>query len=247
MINHKFVILLSFLLSFALLSIFAEANKGKLGFKTPNTVENLSTSYWIWAGISSQDAPKFSVLYVYQGLVFQKENQLIFLRKGLYPHQIEAKKIYLTFRFKNLPKYIDFEALAARYINDWEWHGVNVEGLQIDYDSATAKLPEYKDFLVKFRKKLPKNYKLSITGLGDWVLYEKPGILSEIKNNVDEIVFQLYQGRKMIDGLDVYVKKLLLLNFPFKVGLLSSFQEQKLIKTLNRNQYYQGSLIFIQK
>ncbi|MCC2646944.1 MAG: hypothetical protein K0R02_1009, partial [Rickettsiaceae bacterium] len=130
---------------------------------------------------------------------------------------------------------------------DWQKHNVTIKGIQLDFDSPTSKLLQYSKFLNNLRLILPSNYKLSITGLGDWIISGDPKVLTEITQNIDEIIFQLYQGRSVFPNIDLYVDNLSKLKIPFKIGLLDKYPYKKLLVKLKENNNYKGLVLFIQR
>jgi hypothetical protein len=204
--------------------------------------------YWIWAGISPNSVPATGDLYIYQGLITEKQSRAVFLRKGLYPHPIETKGLYLSFRISGeLPDPVEFKKLVMAVTADWEKHEVLVKGIQLDFDSPTSKLSKYKNFLLNFRQVLPQKYKVSVTGLGDWLVDRDQNTLKEITKVTDEIIFQLYQGRRPLPNIDFYINKLIAIKYPFKAGFLGQHQNQKHIATLNMTPYFMGAVIFTQR
>lgn len=219
-----------------------------LFFYSPLHRKDNIENYWIWAGILPRDVPANNILYVYQGVFIVKEDNYFFKRKGLYPHPIKAKELYLVFRIEGgLPDPENFAKLGMFYIASWQKHKIMVRGIQLDFDSPTAKLLKYNEFLINFRKFLPIEYKLSITGLGDWVINGNSETLIKMSKSIDEMVFQLYQGRKSLPGTDFYVEKIAKLNFPFKAGFLINQPYKNLIVKLKKNKYYLGEIFFLQK
>lgn len=209
---------------------------------------NNTQDYWIWAGILPRDAPLNEGLYIYQGVIIQKEGNIHFVKKGLFPHPIIAKKLYLVFRLEgSLPDPTKLANLILIYVANWQRYRVSIEGIQLDFDSPSARLLQYNNFLVDFRKAFPRNYKVSITGLGDWVLNGNREILTKMARSIDEIVFQLYQNRNQLAKGEIYVNKLMKLDFPFKVGFLIDQSYQKYIAKLSKSEYYLGEVFFLQK
>ncbi len=206
------------------------------------------TGYWIWAGIPPTTVPAVGDLYIYQGLVTEKQTTPLFLRKGLYPHPMETKGLYLSFRISGeLPDPAVLKKLVIAVAADWEEHEVFVKGIQLDFDSPTSQLAKYKDFLLNFRQALPHKYKLSVTGLGDWLSDGDQNTLKEITAITDEIIFQLYQGRRPLPNIDFYLNKLVELRYPFKVGFLERYQNENYIEILSINPYFMGAVIFTQR
>ena len=173
---------------------------------------------------------------------------MLFSRKGLYPYPISAKEVYLTYRLQGgLPNPDSMIQALENWAKDWERHGAKISGFQLDFDSPTSGLLRYGDYLKQVRDKLSPKYKLSITGLGDWVLSGDQEALQSIATTVDEIIFQLYQGRKPFTNIDTYIEKFGQLQVEFKVGFLGSSDYQKSVAKLRKNKYFKGAVLFIQK
>ncbi|MGL4713265.1 MAG: DUF3142 domain-containing protein, partial [Shewanella sp.] len=72
---------------------------------------------------------------------------------------------------------------------NWQAKGTHIVGVEIDHDSASAKLPAYHKFLKKLKAQLPADLKLSITALPAWLSStDFPGLLTSI----DELVLQIH-------------------------------------------------------
>lgn len=207
------------------------------------------TSYWLWAGITADDAPTNSELYVYQGLISSKDGISIYERHGLYPHPIKAQKLYLSYRLEGrLPDPQFVVQTFKDTLKKWERHPVLINGLQLDFDSPTSKLLIYSNFLSEIRHKLPKQYELSITGLGDWAVYGDKQAMQGISQNTNEIIFQLYQGRKELRDVETYINALSRYPLPYRIGLLvDSPQNRKYIDFLSKNDNFNGVVYFLQK
>lgn len=208
--------------------------------------------YWLWAGLSESDLPPHAdrgPLYLYQGnLISSEQAPPSFDRKGLFPHPLKKGEAWLVLRLEG--QAVDPAALAGLFqklAHEWERHGVRIEGLQIDFDAPTAWLTSYGDYLAAVRSKLPRSYRLSVTGLGDWILSGDRSALRRMTNAANEIVFQLYQGRHPIARDENYADLLAQANFPFRLGLLSAGRQDHLIARVKSNPYYRGAVIFIQK
>lgn len=205
--------------------------------------------YWVWAGVNlkliSEVTPTTS-LYLHQGHFDVLKGKVQFRRLGLFPHPLE-NPIYLVYRIKGgLPRFDQILEAFKKQVLLWERKGVIVKGLQLDFDSPTSKLLEYGNFLQKLKSKIPSQYQLSITGLGDWALNGDSAVLEKISQSVDEIVFQLYQGRSHFSDIDGYVKALSRLKIPFKIGLLYNQEGEDIEEKLKNIPSYTGSIIFVQ-
>jgi hypothetical protein len=204
-------------------------------------------SYWVWAGIAVPEESQKKNLFVYQGAFLKNGQGIEFARKGLYPYRLSANEVHLVFRLEALDDSERFKNTILMIISHWEQRQTPIRGIQLDFDSPTGKLERYSLFLKQVRTWLPSRYALTITGLGDWLLLDRPELLHALSACTDEIVFQLYSGRRYVPGLESYVAKLQQLDIPFKIGLLLDRNNNKPIeKALRRNPHYRGSIYFIQ-
>jgi len=105
-----------------------------------NTKEH-PVSYWIWAGITSNEAPPNSELYAYQGLISNASKETIYQRIGIYPYPIKCKNLYLVYRLEgDLSPPSSVVAIFLKSVTQWQVHAVTPKGLQLDFDSPTSKL-----------------------------------------------------------------------------------------------------------
>lgn len=86
----------------------------------------------------------------------------------------------------------------ARLLRDWRAAGIAVQGLEIDHDCATARLPAYAELLREVRRQLPTEVKLSITALPAWLT---SGELDGLLTSVDSSVLQVHAVSNPRDGL----------------------------------------------
>ncbi|MFZ1684558.1 MAG: DUF3142 domain-containing protein [Candidatus Zixiibacteriota bacterium] len=206
------------------------------------------TSYWIWAGITAADAPANSELFVLQGEFRTERGKTSFTRAGLYPYPITCKRLSLVYRLqKELPDPGTVVDAFRTLVVKWGRHGVVVAGLQIDFDSPTAKLAAYGHFIEKVRTQLSRDFELSIAGLGDWATNGDTPVMQGIASNADEIIFQLYQGRSLIDNVDSYIRGLQRYPEPFRIGLLSGSDVPNGVEGLKVNPHFLGIVYFIQR
>ncbi len=211
-------------------------------------VKERAASYWIWAGVGIEEDIRTESLYIYQGIIRSRGSELVFERRGLYPHPTQAREIHLVFRLEKLDLSRAFREVMLRLAARWKRKGNRIAGFQIDYDAPTAKLGEYHQYLRQLRSQLPVEYRLSITGLGDWLFSARPGILKQISEDVGIITFQLYQGGEYVKGLPHYIRRLETRDFPFKVGLLLKRpQNAQIMQSLQRNTNFQGPIYFLRR
>ncbi len=203
--------------------------------------------YWIWAGITPADAPADAELIIYQGNFVVESERLMFEHKGIYPSPLTADGMQLVFRLHEL-RDPDYMVLTIeRYMAEWQKHGVKTKGIQLDFDSPSAKLSEYAHFLNQIRTSLSKELQFSITGLGTWMMDADASTLKQLHQQVDVVTYQLYVGRQPVRYPQQYLNFLNRLNEPFKVGLLYSQPPLPGLKKLESNTAFKGFSYFIQK
>ncbi len=78
---------------------------------------------------------------------------------------------------------------AQSIVTAWRAAGVQVDGVEIDYDCASARLADYATLLAAIKAKLPADATLSITALPAWI--DAPA-LAEVLAKADEAVLQVH-------------------------------------------------------
>ncbi|MDG9922226.1 MULTISPECIES: DUF3142 domain-containing protein [unclassified Pseudomonas] len=86
----------------------------------------------------------------------------------------------------------------AALLHDWRSAGLRLQGLELDHDCATARLPAYAELLRELRRQLPDDLRLSITALPAWL--DSPA-LDEVLAAVDSSVLQVHAVRDPQHGL----------------------------------------------
>jgi len=211
-----------------------------------NQPKNNSNGSWIWSHNKLSDAIDTDVLYIMQGAISKVDNINQFYNQGLRARFID-KNVYLVLRMNTLDDSDDFLNLIDNLIWQWEIKGTTILGIQLDYDSATLKLASYATKLETIRSKLPSKYKLSITGLMDWLVSGNISELESISNFTDEIVFQLYQINNYYNLNQAFVA-FNKATFDFKVGLLNNHHENStIVNNLRELPNFTGYIKFIIK
>jgi hypothetical protein len=126
----------------------------------------------------------------------------------------------------------------------WRAAGNKVVGLQIDFDAGTRHLENYAAFLADLKKRLPTDCRLSITGLLDWSSNGDPAGLAALGGVVDEVVLQIYQGRRVIPGYQGYLAALDRVQIPFRIGLLQG-GDWEVPDRLADNPWFRGYVVFL--
>lgn len=149
---------------------------------------NESTSYWVWRYSDLSQLTEGSDLIIYQGNITKDwEYEGI----GVQPQPLEFKEISILFRMYTLGSVEDFLSLYRSKVREWNYFDVEVVGLEIDYDSPSSMLDEYKNWLKKLRVKI--DTRLSVTSLSTYI-WDNPLGLKRLSSEVDFISMQLYQG-----------------------------------------------------
>ncbi|WP_253258041.1 DUF3142 domain-containing protein [Sphingobium sp. SA916] len=151
-------------------------------------------AFYLWPGVRPAKNVRAKILYLLDGEVRRRGPvRLEKLRMGM--PRLPSKKIWLVVRADRL----DWNDAVYETIFDdlhrWREAGNEVVGLQVDFDAATRGIGGYGNFLRDLRQRLPRHWRLSITGLMDWSAHGDPRALARLAGLIDEVVVQTYQGR----------------------------------------------------
>ncbi len=209
---------------------------------------SIPTSYWLWPGITAVDVPENADMYVFQGTFTTNGEKTRFARLGLFPHPLTCRRLTLVYRLdRGFPEIEEIVRVFEDHATRWKRHQVPVDAIQLDFDSPTSQLLEYSQFLCDVRRRLPEQYGLSITGLGDWAMSGDSAALRSISSSADEIVYQLYQGPLPLPDIDRYINRLRSCQLPFKIGLVTGSPEPATISRLTTNPYFRGIVYFVRR
>jgi len=92
----------------------------------------------------------------------------------------------------------ELSARVAAIARDWRAAGLRLTGVEIDFDCATSRLPEYSSLLAQLRSSWPAGLTLSITALPAWL--ESPA-LAALLAGVDASVLQVHSVQAPAAGL----------------------------------------------
>ena len=216
-------LILIFMFAFGLMACNPSQSAAENATSTNIIDANHYDAFWIWGDISS--APylaKAKEIYVLQGEVKIERNtkKSILIPQGVAVLRVPHQKVWLVFRNHHL-NWQDHELdKILKRVHQWENNDNKIIGIQIDFDAKTKNLKEYALFLQNIRLQLPKQYQLSVTGLLDWTNIQDTETLRLLRNNIDELAIQTYQGSKTIPNYQNYLKKVTKLNLPYKIGLV---------------------------
>lgn len=204
-------------------------------------------NFWLWG---NTPASRFSTpprqLYILQGEIgWSRQQQHSVLKpQGMGLHVLPAREIWLVYRTTHLNwSASNIQAIIQR-MDSWQYRGNRVAGLQVDFDAATRNLDSYAHFLQQLRQQLPARYRLSATGLLDWVNHRQPQTFTLLRNTLDEVVLQTYQGRSTIKNYPQYMQQLAQLQIPFKVGLVEH-GTWLADPHIERSPYFRGYVVFL--
>jgi len=202
-------------------------------------------AFWLWSGVKASDALKEAqTVYLHQGEVLTRPNEVVFQRLGLPVSRLTFPSIWLTVRFTTLEVPPTIVPRIVRLMQRWQAAGNQVVGLQVDFDAATHQLADYARFLRTLRQQLPPEFALGVTGLLDWAKTGDVATLNSLA--VDELVIQSYQGRHTVDNYQVYLPALARLRIPFKLGLVQNGQRDVQAEAqLRKSPWYRGTVVFM--
>ena len=78
----------------------------------------------------------------------------------------------------------------------------------------------------------------------DWSANGDPRALTKLKDIVDEVVIQTYQGRSTIWGYEAYFRRMRGFPIPFRVGLVENGRWVE-PPELKANPYFRGYVVFL--
>ena len=147
-----------------------------------------STACWVWRQSDLSQVEADNQLILYQGNITEDwEYEGI----GVQPQAIGHKKVSILFRMYTLGSVEDFLSLYREKVRDWNYFGVEVVGLEIDYDSPSSLLGKYENWLRELKSKV--DIEISITSLSTYI-WDNPLGLKRLSSEVDYISMQLYRG-----------------------------------------------------
>jgi hypothetical protein len=218
---------------------------------TPRTPPHATTvdasrydAFWLWSGVKPQPVLAHAKrLYLLYGEVTHDPVRLVAQRPAV-PH-VQGPELWMAVRVETLAWTPEIHAQLQSALARWRAAGNRLAGIQIDFDAGTRHLEDYAAFLRDLRQRLPKDCKLGVTGLLDWSANADPAGLDALAGTVDEVVLQIYQGRRVIPGYAKYLAKLGRLRIPFRIGLLQG-GEWHAPPGLEANPMFRGYVVFLQ-
>lgn len=217
LVGVLFALLILFALGLAVTAMYRVHHHAST--QASSTVNPQSYSeFWLWPGVTMPADLEINRLYVLAQAFNRQERFEPYWPSP--PHLKKTGEVVLVYRLEK-PVAADVLAEHAQLdIAAWELAGNRVRGIQIDFDSGTSSLENYATFLARLRTALDKHFILSVTGLMDWGNARQYD-MQAMSATVDEIVFQTYQGTATLPGYETYLKKIIALKIPFKIGVIS--------------------------
>jgi Protein of unknown function (DUF3142) len=200
-------------------------------------------AFWLWAGVKPQPVLEHARrLYLLQSEVEAGDPVRLMAQRPAIP-RVHGPELWMVVRVGTLrwPPHVYRQVLAE--LERWRSAGNRVAGLQIDFDARTRHLQDYALFLDDLKHRLA-GCRLGVTGLLDWSSNGDPEGLAALAGVVDEVVLQIYQGRRVIPGYAVYLARLDRLKIPFRIGLLQG-GEWRMPPQLSSNPWFRGFVVFL--
>ncbi|MGH6785497.1 MAG: DUF3142 domain-containing protein [Novosphingobium sp.] len=200
-------------------------------------------SFFLWAGV---EPPAYfaraKTVYLLAGEVRAGGRPRLVSLRATPSHAKPA--LWLVIRAERLDWDDALHSRIGRTLARWRAAGNRVEGVQVDFDARTKGLAGYAAFLADLRRRLPRDTKLSVTGLMDWGANGDPASLASLVGVVDEVVVQTYQGRTTIPGYERYFERLARLPVPHKVALVEGGEWTE-PPALARDPRFRGYVVFL--
>ena len=201
-----------------------------------------NTQHWIWQAKDMALIEHSGGIVIMQGEFSQIGNQVTFIKKGLAAHPIQFQgPVRLLIRAYKLPSVSEFIEQVDYLLQSWEDSGTPIVGIQIDYDSPTAKLDNYRAYLQQVSQHYGREF-VSVTGLCSW-LSDNLSALNRFGDVVDYVAIQLYQHHLPVPQVEQHIAWLSKLKVRYKVGLTTAPRFSEL--QFDHSPSYTGKLIFL--
>ncbi|NTX80918.1 DUF3142 domain-containing protein [Serratia proteamaculans] len=116
----------------------------------------------------------------------------------------DGRPLWLVVRLDGQLAQLDESAIRQRLLKQlqqWQAAGLQVIGVEIDHDAATARLPDYQHFLQQLRQQLPRSLQLGITALPSWIdSAALPGVLQQVDTSVLQVHAVLSPQQGLFSG-----------------------------------------------
>ncbi len=171
--------------------------------------------YWIWRASDLEFVSTKDRLIIYQGNIY---NDHRYEHIGLHPYNLNTEKpVRLLLRLYALPSPNKLAELYYSLKLRWQKHGVDISGLQVDYDSPSAKLIAYSQWIKQLQAVLEEEH-ISVTGLVSHAHDNIDG-LYHLSNSAEYVVVQLYQHQRAHQALSEVIDRLDKHSVRYRIGI----------------------------
>ena len=202
--------------------------------------------YWVWRWSDLELVDSTDTLLLYQGDFHSSGENPVFLKRGVDPFELpERSEVGLVVRLYDIEDAAAFADQVIYLVREWQNRKVTIVDIQLDYDSPSSRLLEYRQFINRTRSQLDREKiytPLSITGLLTWHR-DNPQALELLAESVAYIAFQLYDDHDPVADVDRYLASLRHFDHPYKIGISTSKKFDRMEFPGNEN--YQGNLVFL--
>ena len=201
---------------------------------------------WLWPGASPRRCGERARVYLLQGHFYRDGH---FEVQGPLPGRAprEGREMVLVYRMDRLPPNGALRAVAAPVIDAWRRRGWRMRGVQVDFDSPSAKLVRYARWIRlendRFRR-AGEDGITSVTGLGDWLVSGRPADLRSLDRAAGVIAFMFYHQGRGIDPLQGFIDALARSGLRFRLGLLPAQRRDRRFAVLREKSGYLGDIVF---
>ena len=226
----------------------SEASRGIVDAADPpaQTTRVPDADCWLWPGASPRRCDENARVYLLQGHFYRSGR---FEEQGPLPGRAprEGRELVPVYRMERLPANGVLQAVAAPVIDAWQRRGWRVRGVQVDFDSPTAKLDRYTHWVRlendRFRRGGTGGI-TSVTGLADWLVSGRPADLLSLNRAAGVIAFMFYHQGRGIEPLQRYTDALARSGLRFRLGLLPAQRHDRRFAAPRAAPGYLGDIVF---
>ena len=223
-------------------------SSASLAHSDVSTSSDSNVACWLWPGVLPSRCGKTARIYALQGHFYRNGR---FEPQGPEPGRSRQvnREIVPVYRMDRLPPSGALHDVAAPVVYAWRKKGWQVPGLQVDFDSPTAKLDRYGRWLRtendQFRSVDAELQITSVTGLGDWLMTGHRDDLRKLNLAAGTIAFMFYHSGRSVEPLTMFVSALeRRKSLIFQLGLLPTQQSDQRFDILRAAQGYRGDIVF---
>ena len=208
--------------------------------------ETPNADCWLWPGASSRRCGVNARVYLLQGHFYRNGR---FEAQGPLPGRTprEGRELVPVYRMDRLPANGVLQAVAAPVMDAWRRRGWQVPGVQVDFDSPTAKLDRYARWIRLENERFGHSGTggiTSVTGLGDWLVSGRPADLRALDRAAGVIAFMFYHQGRSIDPIQGYIDALAQSGLRYGLGFLPAQRHDHRFAGLRAMSGYRGDIVF---